>query len=285
MDPNYSNTLFPDVARAYWDEISNFNPLPKDEQNRLMTLIKAGDLEARDTFIESFLRLVVARAKIYCRDFESFMDMVQEGNVGLMIAINRFDPSKGCCFSTYATWWIDKYIRKESCRTKRPIHIPYSMTKKINHILACEAEFTQINNREPTSKELAEIVHMDVEEVKYTLSLIKPPVSLDYEEANEYDSLQDFIIDHDTMSPEESAIAEDMKKILTDFMKNNLSELEYKILMLRFGIGSGIPDTLQSVSAKCGLSIEGTRKHEMCAIKKLSDAFTACGLTMADFVP
>lgn len=282
-----ANSYFSDLSRAYWDDICDTKPLSLDEQRRLIKLIKAGDKAAQDAFIESFLRLVVDRAKKYCYNFDSFMDMVQEGNLGLIKAIEGFDPDKGCNFSTYATYWIDKYIRQESCRTGRPICIPPDMRQAINRLLVIEDEFLQIHNRFPSVEELADIMNMSIQQITELKTFSTPILSLDYEINSHSDSKQtllDSLPDSQNLSPENIIISKDTKSILEKFMKDNLTDIEYMILKLRLGFTSEEdPKTLVEVSEICGISFQGVRKAEIRAINKLQKVIMKTGLTRVDF--
>lgn len=283
-----SNSLHSDVAYAYWNDICDIEPLSFEEQKRLINLIKLGDTSAQNTFVEGFLRLVVSRANKYCHNFDSFMDMVQEGNLGLIAAVKHFDPDKGCQFSTYAIPWIDKYIRRESCRTKKPLYIPEHMRSTINRLIITKAEFMQINNRQPSVEELADIMHMTVPETTELLLLLEPAVSLDGENetsASGSQPLINFVSDAATPSPEDVVLAKDVKTALEDIMDQHLTETEALIMKLRFGFYSdGAQITLREVSEKSGVSIEGVRKIEARAVQKLQNVITKAGLTRADFV-
>lgn len=282
-----ANSLHTDIAHAYWTEICDIEPLSPEEEKRLIQLIKTGDRVAYDSFIEHYLRLVVSRAKKYCHDFDSFMDLVQEGNLGLIHAFEKFDPDKGCRFSTYAQEWIDKYIQRESCRTGRPIRIPERAIGNINRLLVITAQFVQHNNREPNVQELADILDLTVEEVEKLQAMIQPVVSLDKVQSNQTSNAQpliDKIPDRKSLNPEEMVVERDKKNILINFMRENLSELEFKVLMLRFGFATGDSQTFLSVSEQCGISKNGVKKAETRAIQKLQQALIQSGLTKIDFL-
>lgn len=282
-----ANSLYPDIAHAYWNEICDIEPLSAEEQKRLILLIRSGDKVAYDLLVESCLRLVVSRAKKYCHDFDSFMDLVQAGNIGLLIAVEHFDPDIGCSFSTYATIWIDKYIRSESCRTGNPIRVPETMRQDINQLLVIQKLFVQDNQREPSTEELAQIMHTSIEKIVELQSVLKPTLSLNQEDKDLSDSLPLIkkLADPQSLSPEDVFIAKETKKYLLDFMEQNLSQIEFIVLKLRFGFSDNQePETLSSISAKCGITKEGVRKAEKRAIKKLHAALVKSGLTQVDLI-
>lgn len=285
MANSKSNSLYSDVAYAYWNDICDIEPLSDSEQKRLMGLIKAGDADARDAFIESFLRLVVSRAKLYSRDFDFFMDLVQEGNIGLIAAIEHFDPSKGVSFSTYAVPWIDRYIRRESCRTGRPIRIPEALCQTANNLLATEKTFEQAHGRKPTISELSEIMNLEAKKIVELRSILMSPVSLQQETNSESSTpISQKIADPDVPSPEDLFFAQSTKENLVAFMCQHLSPTEFKILQLRFGFNNDEPKTLPAIAAEFNVSKEAIRKAEARAIKKLRAAITESGLTKVDFV-
>lgn len=283
-----SNSLYTDIAYAYWNDICDADPLPLDEQKRLFQLIKSGDTVARDTLVESFLRLVISRAKLYCHDFDSFMDMVQEGNIGLLRAVEKFDPDKGYFFSTYATQWIDKYIRKESRRTGMALNVSDYARPMINRMITAEKVFMQENGREPDVYELAKILDMDPKQVAELQQVVKPALSLDEDFSDtpyETKSLMKSVADTDALSPEDVVMAKDTKRFLANVMKENLTDIEYKVIRLRFGFTeSGDTATLRQISETYGITMEGIRKIEIRAIQKLQKAILKTGLLFVDLI-
>lgn len=283
-----SNSFYSNIAYAYWNDICDAEPLDLDEQKRLFQLVKLGDKVARDTLVESFLRLVVSRAKLYCHDFDSFMDMVQEGNIGLLRAVEKFDAEKGCCFSTYAIKWIDKYIRKESCRTGRALHISEYIRPTVNRLIVAEKSFIQENGREPSVTELAMILDMEPTQIIELQQVIKPTLSLDEDFSDspyETQKLMNVVADTQTPSPEEVVLAKDTKQLLEDVMRENLTELEYDVVKQRFGFNeSGEAVPLRLLSEKHGISAEGIRKTEIRAIQKLQRAIVKTGLLFVDLI-
>lgn len=283
-----NNSLCSDVAYMYWNNICDIEPLSPEEQKRLLILTKAGDTTARDALIESFLRLVVSRAKKYCHDFDSFMDLVQEGNLGLIAAAERFDADMGCSFSTYATFWIDKYIRRESSRTGKPIRIPDGACRLINQLNVVVSEFTQIKGRTPTVDELANILHISASQVSELLLIVKPSVSLSneiYSSEGASTTLMDCLPDKQTPTPEDTVLANDTKKTLLNLMESNLTEMEATVLKHRFGFSSsGVPETLQEISVKLDITFQGVQRIEKRAIQKLQKLILTSGLTKMDFV-
>lgn len=284
-----SNTLYSDIAYAYFHDICDIKPIPFEEQKALIKAAQNGNITARNTLIESFLRLVVSRAKIYSHNFDSFMDLVQEGNIGLIVAIQNFDVEKGVKFTTYATPWIDKYILRASPRTNNPIYLPEAVREDINRLLLAEKHFEQKHERLPTVDELADMLALNTKKITYLKNLSKPTISLNHEQEDSYSNickpLLNFIADSTQSSPEEVLCSEATKTILLDFMHDSLTDTEFAVLSLRFGFGpTGRVLTFDELSEKCGLSKEGCRKAQIRAIKKLQTKIIKTGLQMVDFI-
>ena len=284
-----SNSLFSDVAYAYWNDICDIKPLPFEEQNRLIELAQNGDVEARDKLIESCLRLVMSRAKKYSYNFDSFLDLVQEGNIGLMAAINHFDKEKGFKFTTYATRWIDKYILRESPRTGNPVYVPENARQVVNRIIMAEKYFVQQHDRAPSIEELSKLLNIPKQQVKEMLSYTKPVLSLEQPRDSTFDDepsrLIDSVEDETAISPEESLCSYETREMLLEFIKKELSEVEFMVLKLRFGFeSSNEPLTFKIVAEQCGITTEGARKAEIRAIQKLQNKIMQTGMKMADFL-
>lgn len=284
-----SNSIFSDVAYAYWNDICDIKPLPFEEQKRLIKLAQNGDVEARDKVIESCLRLVMSRAKKYSYNFDTFMDLVQEGNIGLMAAIEHFDEKKGFKFTTYATRWIDKYILRESPRTGNPVYVPENARQVINRILMAQKYFVQQHERTPTVEELSEMLNISQKQVKEMLSYTKPILSLERQCDATFDDepscLIDSVEDQTSASPEEYVCSCETRSMLLKFMKEELSEVEFLVLKMRFGFeSSNEPLTLKVVAEQCGITTEGARKAEMRAVQKLQKKIMQTGTSRADFL-
>lgn len=280
-----SNTYYQEIASAYWNDICRTKELSWEEQKELLIKVKQGDMQSRDLLVESFLKLVANRAKIFCNDFDSFMDHFQEGTIGLLLAIERFDANKGCCFSTYATQWIDRNIRRASYRTQRPIWIPEYKTRRINRMLVKEQLFVKEYNREPTNEELAELLSATPADVQEMRDLIRPVLSLDEESSLEGVRLYEQLEDDKSDSPEEKATNKDLADFLHNIISNILTPKEQIIIKLRFGMTSdGKPRSLQDIADKYGVARESIRKTEKRALQKIQREIMKTGLTQFDLL-
>lgn len=282
------NSFFEDIASAYWNDVCNTEPLSLEEQKELAIRAKKGDEKARDALVESCLKLVASRAKSYTNDYHTFLDLFQEGNIGLLRAVEKFDPERGFKFSTYATYWIDKYIGRESCRTRHPIYIPAHLTKVANRLLASEKLFIQKQGREPSVQELAELTSLSVDQVKELKAVLNPFLSLDYDTTQDEDSnpspFSNKIENTDIPIPEDVLLNIDIKETLSGFMEECLLPVERIILKLRFGMNNRTPRTYSEIAQRLNVSKECVRQTEKRAINKLQKAIMASGLTAADFM-
>lgn len=259
-----------DSVRLYLREIGKIPLLTADEELALAKRVVAGDKEAKDQMAEANMRLVVSIAKRYVGRGLDLLDLIQEGNTGLLRAVEKFDPDKGFKFSTYATWWIRQAITRAIADQARTIRIPVHMVETINKLLRTQRRLTQELNREPTNEEIAKEMEIDVEKVEHIMKIKQDISSLDASiRDDEEDSvLADFIEDEDTVSPEESATGQLLKEQVKD-MLGALTEREQKILKLRFGLEDGKSHTLEEVGQEFSVTRERIRQIEAKALAKL----------------
>ncbi len=258
-----------DPVRMYLKEIGRINLLTSDEEFEYAKLANEGDEHAKTMLAESNLRLVVSIAKRYVGRGMLFLDLIQEGNIGLMKAVEKFDPSKGYKFSTYATWWIRQAITRAIADQARTIRIPVHMVETINKLARVQRQLTQELNREPTDEEIAKKLGVSLDKVREVYKISQDPVSLETPIGEEDDShLGDFIKDERTMSPEEYATVGMLKEELSGVLLT-LTEREEKVLRLRFGLDDGQCRTLEEVGQIFNVTRERIRQIEAKALRKL----------------
>ena len=258
-----------DPVRMYLKEIGRINLLTSDEEHEYALLAQEGNEDAKRVLAESNLRLVVSIAKRYVGRGMQFLDLIQEGNIGLMKAVEKFNPDKGYKFSTYATWWIRQAITRAIADQARTIRVPVHMVETINKLARIQRQLTQELNREPTDEELAEKLNIPPEKVREVYKISQEPVSLETPIGEEDDShLGDFVPDERTMSPEEYATAELLKEELENVLLT-LTEREEKVLKLRFGLEDGQCRTLEEVGQIFGVTRERIRQIEAKALRKM----------------
>lgn len=261
-----------DSVKLYLREIGKIPLLTPEEEADLAQRIIKGDKKAKDKMVESNMRLVVSIAKKYGGRGLDFLDLIQEGNTGLLRAVEKFDPDKGFKFSTYATWWVRQAITRAIADQARTIRIPVHMVETINKVLRTTRKLTAELNREPTVEEIAKEMDMEPDKVDYVMRIKQDIASLDAtigKEGDDEDSvLGDFVEDEERDSPEDSAANQILKEQLAEILAT-LSEREQKIIRLRFGIGGGRPHTLEEVGAEFDVTRERIRQIEAKALSKL----------------
>ena len=258
-----------DNVRMYLKEIGKISLLSMEEEQELSKRVASGDEKAKNTLAESNLRLVVSIAKRYVGRGLLFLDLIQEGNIGLMKAVEKFDYDKGYKFSTYATWWIRQAITRALADQSRTIRVPVHMVETINKMARIERQMTLELNREPTDQELSKKMGLSVDKIAEIRKISQDPVSLETPIGEEDDShLGDFLADERTMSPEEFANYEILKDELREVL-DTLTVREKEVLELRFGLFDGSSHTLEEVGKQFKVTRERIRQIEAKALRKL----------------
>ena len=263
------NIIDDDSVRMYLREIGRIPLLSTQEEVQLAKRVEKGDKVAKKKLAEANLRLVVSIAKKYIGRGLSLLDLIQEGNTGLMRAVEKFDYKKGYKFSTYATWWIRQAITRAIADQARTIRIPVHMIETINKLIRVQRQLVQDLGREPTPEEIAQEMGLDVEKVEHIMKISQETVSLESPVGEEEDSkLGDFIEDDKNLSPEENAINQLLKGHINEFL-SELAPREQKILRMRFGLENGRTHTLEEVGQEFGVTRERIRQIEAKSLQKL----------------
>ena len=272
LNGQYLDDVSDDSVRLYLREIGKIPLLSAEEEMELAHRVVQGDKKAKDKMAEANMRLVVSIAKRYSGRGLDFLDLIQEGNTGLLRAVEKFDPDKGFKFSTYATWWIRQAITRAIADQARVIRIPVHMVETINKLLRTQRRMTQELNREPTIEELSKELDMEPDKIEYVMKIKQDIHSLDAgvgRDGDEEDSvLGDFIEDEDTATPEESASSQLLKEQVQGIL-SSLSDREQKIIKMRFGLENGKSHTLEEVGQEFAVTRERIRQIEAKALAKL----------------
>src|SRR6056297_1616273 len=258
-----------DPVRMYLKEIGKVDLLTAEEEVDLAQRMEQGDMEAKRQLVEANLRLVVSIAKKYVGRGMLFLDLIQEGNMGLMKAVEKFDYTKGYKFCTYATWWIRQAITRSIADQARTIRVPVHMVETINKLIRVSRQLLQEKGREPKAEEIGEEMDISAEKVREIMKIAQEPVSLETPIGEEEDShLGDFIEDEDSPAPASAASYILLKEQL-DGVLDTLTDREKRVLELRFGIEDGRPRTLEEVGKEFGVTRERIRQIEAKALRKL----------------
>ena len=258
-----------DPVRMYLKEIGKVPLLTGEEELDLAERMVNGDVKAKQKLVEANLRLVVSIAKRYVNRGMFFLDLIQEGNLGLMKAVDKFDYGKGYKFSTYATWWIRQAITRAIADQARTIRIPVHMVETINRVLRVSRQLLQENGKEPSDDEIAAELNLPVEKVHEILKIAQEPVSLEMPIGEEEDShLGDFIADDNTLAPADAASYAMLREHLLEVL-HTLTPREEQVLKLRFGLDDGRPRTLEEVGREFSITRERIRQIEAKALRKL----------------
>lgn len=258
-----------DPVRMYLKEIGAVPLLNPDEEYELARKMSEGDLQAKNILIEANLRLVVSIAKRYTGRGMSFLDLVQEGNLGLIKGVEKFNYERGYKLSTYATWWIRQSVTRALADQARTIRIPVHMVETINRIAKVQRNLTLELGYEPSTKEIADALHMTEKKVLEIMQIAREPASLETPIGEEDDSsLGDFVADHNSLSPEESVESVLLREHI-DVLLEDLKERERQVIVLRFGLEDGHPRTLEEVGREFNVTRERIRQIEAKALRKL----------------
>ena len=258
-----------DPVKAYLKEIGQVPLLSAEEEQTLARAARAGDADARRRLSEANLRLVVSVAKRYAGRGLPFLDLIQEGNLGLMKAAEKFEPDRGFKFSTYATWWIRQSITRAIADQARTIRIPVHLVEHINRVRKTAGELLRKNGREPTAEEIAVRLEMEPDRVRELLQLAQEPVSLETPVGEEEDAhLEDFIQDEEAGIPVDEAGRQLLRRELMSVLKS-LTPREERVITLRFGLDDGRPRTLEELGKEFNVTRERIRQIEAKALRKL----------------
>ena len=259
-----------DSVKSYLREIGRYPLLTEEEEKELTVRMQNGDEEAKQKLVTSNLRLVVSIAKPYIRNELEFLDLIQEGNMGLIKAIEKFDVEKGCKISTYATWWIRQGITRAIADKSRTIRIPVHMLEIMNRFVRMTKKLTLELGREPSVEEISKALDIEVERANEIAQYSQTTKSLDENVGEEEDGrLLDFVADTETEGPEKVAERKILQEEIKDILDNVLTERESRVIRARFGMDDGIPKTLEEIGQKLNVTRERIRQIEAKALRKL----------------
>lgn len=262
-------SIFDDSVKLYLKQLTKLNLATRDQEIDFARRLNEGDQEARDALITANLRLVVSIAKKYTNRGLLFLDLIQEGNLGLLRSIDKFDYTMGYKFSTYSTWWIRQAITRALAEQSRVIRIPVHIMEIVNKVRKQMRIFVQEEGREPSMEELSEKVNLPIERIEEVVRLTQEPVSLEVTVGNKDDtSLENYITNDDAVSPEEAVIDSLLKDQIEKVMKG-LTDREQMVIKLRFGLDDGIPRSLEEIGRILAVTRERVRQVEEKALKKL----------------
>jgi RNA polymerase primary sigma factor len=274
-----------DILQIYLKEISRYRLLTAAQERELAKRIERGDLDAKRDLIQANLRLVVSIAKHYLNRGLAFMDLIEEGNIGLIRASELYSYRKGFRFSTYATWWIRQGITRALAKHGRPVRLPIHMTEQLNRYLRVHQQLSQKLGREPTLPELSRSLRLSERRIRELVMYAQQPSSLDESVGPEDDrTMVEVIQDPSQRSPLEAAAETAVEERMAALL-DGLPEREREILSLRFGLRGREPHTLEDIGAALGLSRERVRQLESRALRRLRQALAASGQTLDDLVP
>lgn len=267
--PSASKDASTDSVQRYFSEIGKLPILTMEEEQKVARLVRKGNPEAREKMIKSNLRLVVSVAKKYTKYGLPLSDLIEEGNLGLIRAVEKFQPEMGCRFSTYAIWWIRQSIVRSLAKHARTIRLPVNVAETVNRFIRILGEMVQKLGRDPTSSEIASEMKLTPEQITRIIEIIQAPSSLEAEIGSEEgNSLKDILQDTSIASPVEITSVKERKENI-DQLLELLSPQEKKILRLRFGLDDGEPKTLETIGSVFGVTRERIRQIEGTALKKL----------------
>lgn len=264
-----TNTIVTNSIKTYLQEIGKYSLLSKEQENEIAIAAAQGDKQAKENLINHNLRLVVSIAKHYMGRGLNFLDLIQEGNIGLIKAVNKFDVTKGFKFSTYATYWIKQAISYAIMNQTRNIRIPVHIVELISNIKKIEKSFQQEHGRDPKPEEVAVILNIDIEKIKEAYFWMKDTTSLDIVVGEDEDTTIGSLIEDESILSEFNAIEENDCSVAIRNILNTLDEREKIVIMRRFGINTDYAKTLDEIGKELGLSKERIRQIETSALRKL----------------
>lgn len=268
-DKRKSEPTNDDSIARYLKNLNSISLLSREEELKLARKVQKGDLKAKQELVRRNLRLVVSVAKKYIGRGYPFLDLIQEGNLGLIKAAEKFDPKRGFKFSTYATWWIRQAITRAIADKSRVIRIPIHMVENISKVKKSISSLSQALNREPKEEEVADLLGAELNDIQYVINLMQYPVSSDAPISTDEESTISEIIEDDSISqPEDSLVSDDLMDEIDDTL-GNLNQIEKKVVRLHYGLEDGFKKTLKEVSKELGITHERARQLQASALRKL----------------